>query len=129
MTEHRIRHPARAAIAGGYVLPPRPRGINPCGRAHRSIYCTTSREVQRDLERLRRSLRAKAPADGVIFSRDGYRCVVCGRAEELVADHQVPLCRGGPSTRENLITLCWPCNNSKGAKTLDEFLAYREASQ
>lgn len=57
--------------------------------------------------------------------RDNHTCQYCGLSvrEEpnllLEIDHIHPLSRGGLSTVENLQTLCWRCNRSKGAKILD----------
>lgn len=61
---------------------------------------------------------------GVVKERDGYACVQCGvsLASEphllLEVDHIMPVSRGGLSTLDNLQTLCWRCNRSKGAKIL-----------
>lgn len=57
-----------------------------------------------------------------IKSRDGYACKTCtvSLADEphllLEVDHIIPLSRGGMSVEENLQTLCWRCNRTKGAK-------------
>lgn len=57
-----------------------------------------------------------------IKTRDKHTCLQCGvsvAAEPhllLEVDHIVPVSRGGLSTEENLQTLCWRCNRSKGAK-------------
>ncbi|MEO5534139.1 MAG: HNH endonuclease signature motif containing protein [Pseudolysinimonas sp.] len=57
-----------------------------------------------------------------IKTRDRYACVQCGisvAAEPhllLEVDHIIPVSKGGPSLPENLQTLCWRCNRSKGAK-------------
>lgn len=59
-----------------------------------------------------------------IKERDGYACLHCGvsvAAEPhllLEIDHILPVSRGGLSTPDNLQTLCWKCNRSKGAKTV-----------
>ncbi|MGL3804499.1 HNH endonuclease [Paeniglutamicibacter sp. R2-26] len=59
---------------------------------------------------------------GQIKERDGYTCLQCGvsiAAEPhllLEVDHIMPVSKGGLSTPENLQTLCWKCNRSKGAK-------------
>lgn len=59
-----------------------------------------------------------------IKERDGYACLQCGVsiASEphllLEVDHIMPVSRGGLSTLENLQTLCWRCNRSKGAKII-----------
>lgn len=58
---------------------------------------------------------------GEIKARDHYACQHCGvsvAAEPhllLEVDHIVPVSRGGLSVPENLQTLCWKCNRSKGA--------------
>ena len=57
-----------------------------------------------------------------IKNRDNHACVLCGisvAAEPhllLEVDHIHPVSKGGLSTPENLQTLCWRCNRSKGAK-------------
>ena len=49
------------------------------------------------------------------FERDGWRCVECGKAGRLEADHIVPLKRGGdPWDPANLQSLCRGVNG--GAK-------------
>lgn len=55
-----------------------------------------------------------------VFERDGYRCQApgCGSWEDLQADHIHPESKGGPTTLENLQTLCRPCNMRKGAKVV-----------
>lgn len=40
-------------------------------------------------------------------------------------DHMVPLSRGGSDSWENLAIACPPCNRSKNAKTVEEFIAKR----
>lgn len=52
-----------------------------------------------------------------IYSRDGYRCRMCGRSGEycnLEIDHIKPISKGGKSTYDNLQTLCKECNKRKG---------------
>lgn len=49
-----------------------------------------------------------------VYERDGYRCRRCGAEEPLSVDHIIPRSKGGPTTLENLQTLCCPCNSSKG---------------
>ncbi|NOJ60903.1 HNH endonuclease signature motif containing protein [Arthrobacter sp. 260] len=59
-----------------------------------------------------------------IKERDHFTCQQCGisTAEApyllLEIDHIMPVSRGGLSTPENLQTLCWRCNRSKGAKVI-----------
>lgn len=61
-----------------------------------------------------------------IKQRDGYTCKKCGvsTAQEphllLEIDHIVPVSCGGLTTEDNLQTLCWKCNRTKGAKGFSE---------
>ena len=51
-----------------------------------------------------------------VYERDGYRCVECGRADNLGLDHIIPWSLNGSDKEENLRTLCGSCNSRKGAK-------------
>lgn len=59
-----------------------------------------------------------------IKERDGYTCIICQNTTEkepnllLEIDHIIPLSKGGMTKEDNLQTLCWKCNRSKGAKVL-----------
>lgn len=59
-----------------------------------------------------------------IKARDSHTCKICSISVErephllLEVDHIIPLSKGGQSSEENLQTLCWKCNRSKGAKIL-----------
>ena len=61
-----------------------------------------------------------------IKTRDNYRCCKCSLSIEdernllLEIDHIIPLSRGGITSEENLQTLCWKCNRTKGAKIVAE---------
>ena len=58
-----------------------------------------------------------------IYVRDGNRCQDCGKrfsTSELSLDHVIPLSRGGPSTWENVVCACLPCNVRKGNQLLEE---------
>lgn len=57
-----------------------------------------------------------------VLRRDGNRCQSCGRAApdvQLQVDHVIPEALGGPSTPENLRTLCADCNGGKSATPPD----------
>lgn len=60
-----------------------------------------------------------------IKERDNYTCQSCNLSiyDEanllLEIDHIIPLSKGGITSQENLQTLCWKCNRSKGSKILD----------
>lgn len=57
-----------------------------------------------------------------IKKRDNYTCQKCGLSTNdeknllLEIDHIIPISKGGMSIEENLQTLCWKCNRTKGAK-------------
>lgn len=51
-----------------------------------------------------------------VMERDAYRCRHCGTHLALTCDHVVAESRGGPTTLDNLQTLCQPCNSRKGAR-------------
>jgi hypothetical protein len=59
-----------------------------------------------------------------IKQRDRYACVNCrvSLAAEphllLEVDHIMPVSKGGLSVPQNLQTLCWRCNRSKGARVI-----------
>lgn len=62
-----------------------------------------------------------------IKSRDHYSCLQCGVSVSvephllLEVDHIMPVSKGGLSTPDNLQTLCWRCNRTKGAKVVGEY--------
>ncbi len=57
-----------------------------------------------------------------IKQRDGFACRKCGVSVEkeptllLEIDHIIPVSKGGLTEENNLQTLCWRCNRTKGAK-------------
>lgn len=59
-----------------------------------------------------------------IKTRDNHTCKLCGlstmKEENLLLeiDHIIPLSKGGITSEQNLQTLCWKCNRSKGTKIL-----------
>ena len=59
-----------------------------------------------------------------IKKRDNYTCKYCHNNLEkepnllLEIDHIIPLSKGGITSEENLQTLCWKCNRSKGSKII-----------
>lgn len=48
-----------------------------------------------------------------VYERDEFACVYCGSTEDLSCDHDIPVSKGGPTTYENLVTACRPCNSRK----------------
>lgn len=58
-----------------------------------------------------------------IFERDGHRCVYCLDEDgPFHLDHVQPFSRGGATDIGNLVVACKPCNLSKRAKSLSEWL-------
>ena len=59
-----------------------------------------------------------------IKERDNYTCKVCGNSIHvepnllLEIDHIIPVSKGGATVEENLQTLCWRCNRTKGDKLI-----------
>lgn len=54
-----------------------------------------------------------------VWKRDGGKCVICGAADELHFDHDLPYSLGGTSVKaENVQLLCGRHNLAKGAKIL-----------
>src|SRR3954467_6780040 len=50
-----------------------------------------------------------------IFARDEWTCQYCGSAHaHLTVDHVIPRSKGGPSSWDNVVTCCAPCNRRKG---------------
>lgn len=57
-----------------------------------------------------------------VFARDNFTCQYCGdRGVRLECDHVVPIAKGGLTDMGNLVTACFVCNRSKGAKLLSEW--------
>lgn len=60
-----------------------------------------------------------------ILDRDNHTCKMCGASTTqepnllLEVDHIKPLSKGGMTTEDNLQTLCWRCNRSKGSKYIE----------
>lgn len=62
-----------------------------------------------------------------IYLRDGAACVYCGDGIDdgavLTLDHLHPHVRGGGNGATNLVTACKRCNDSRGARPLEQFVA------
>lgn len=60
-----------------------------------------------------------------IKERDHFTCCNCSNSTEqepnllLEIDHIMPLSKGGKTEVDNLQTLCWKCNRSKGSKVVE----------
>lgn len=58
-----------------------------------------------------------------IFERDKNACQYCGGVfdrKDLNLDHVIPRDRGGPTSWENIVCSCVPCNTRKGNRTPSE---------
>jgi 5-methylcytosine-specific restriction endonuclease McrA len=71
------------------------------------IRLVTFVKVPRDTHRRKITRRA-------VFARDGWTCQYCGSRSNLTVDHVIPRSKGGPSSWENIVASCAPCNRRKG---------------
>lgn len=73
---------------------------------------------------VRQIFKSKVPFSRTnVFIRDSYECQYCGasvtdKTGEL--EHVVPISRSGPTSYENCVTACNPCNKRKGNRTPEE---------
>jgi len=51
-----------------------------------------------------------------VLERDRHQCTRCGATEDLQVHHVVAAEDGGPTTLENLITLCADCHDAAEAE-------------
>lgn len=60
----------------------------------------------------------------MVIERDNFTCTRCGTFLELACEvhHVVPVCRGGPTVRENLTTLCSTCHDGVHAELSVEII-------
>ena len=59
----------------------------------------------------------------VLFNRDSWKCQYCGQElvySAITVDHVIPVSKGGPTTWQNCVAACKPCNKKKANKMLDE---------
>ena len=55
-----------------------------------------------------------------VFLRDRFRCQYCGEkhpSADLTFDHVIPKCMGGPTSWDNVVAACSPCNVRKDNAT------------
>lgn len=61
-----------------------------------------------------------------LLAKWDYACAYCGTTDvPLNLDHIVPRARGGSNRVSNLVCACVTCNEKKGARPVEEFLADR----
>lgn len=64
-----------------------------------------------------------------LFEKFGRKCVYCGKSDvSLNIDHVVPRARGGSNRLSNLVLACVECNQTKGARTQEDFLHGKPAT-
>ena len=71
------------------------------------IRLVTYVRIPRDTHRRKITRRA-------VFARDDWTCQYCGARSNLTVDHVIPRSKGGPSSWENIVASCAPCNRRKG---------------
>lgn len=52
-----------------------------------------------------------------LFLRDNHTCQYCQKkfhARNLTKDHVIPRSRGGPTSWDNIVSCCSPCNHARG---------------
>lgn len=86
-----------------------------------------NRWSRRQREERRRTRKLELLAD---FTREDWNrcldafnhsCAYCGSKGDLQQDHFVPLSKGGPYTRTNIVPACVSCNSSKGNRDFFEW--------
>lgn len=61
------------------------------------------------------------------FDEQEGKCYWCGKElKEYHVDHVIPVIRGGSDDPDNIVLSCPFCNQSKGSKSIEEWLAYLE---
>ena len=58
-----------------------------------------------------------------IMTRDGFSCQYCGKKltiSQLTYDHVRPRSQKGPTSWENIVSACYPCNGKKRNRTPEE---------
>ena len=58
-----------------------------------------------------------------VFNRDKNKCGYCGKqfpVKDLTIDHIIPRDAGGTTNWDNVITCCFPCNQMKANRLLNE---------
>lgn len=54
-----------------------------------------------------------------VLARDGFKCVYCGMKATTI-DHVIPESKGGPTSYDNCVAACLPCNRKKEDYYLEE---------
>ena len=86
-------------------------------------------EWKRMSQRKRKAMRAASKCDlspSDISAIVSVPCRKCGAASDLTLAHDIPVSRGGETTRENCFSLCRSCNSRMHTKTWNEFVNMEE---
>jgi len=79
--------------------------------------------VIRFLRAIRGTKRAIKFSRENVYARDSGKCQYCARRvprQEATYDHVVPRIQGGPTTWDNVVIACVPCNQRKGGRTPEQ---------
>lgn len=108
-------------------------------KARRELRAKTHPEERRTINRNSRARRRKAKGRHTkfdverLFNKQNGLCVGIDCCAILVfgyhVDHKTPLSRGGSNWSRNLQLLCPSCNDSKGTKTMREWILTRQFSR
>ena len=88
------------------------------------IRCLESKLTASEFVKEQRILMTKKLRE-FIKKRDNFTCCKCGNSTNkepnllLEIDHIIPVAKGGCTVEDNLQTLCWKCNRSKGDKIIN----------
>ncbi len=92
-------------------------GISPLGAELAALVPALQAKPQRHpVRRTKRTEeRAPIPRDDriYVYLRDGFKCNWCSATEHLTLDHITPWSAGGSDHVDNLLTLCWTCNEHR----------------
>lgn len=53
----------------------------------------------------------------------GRRCFYCQASGDLWIDHVIPIAKGGPNTKSNIVPSCEMCNRKKSKRSAEQFRA------
>ncbi len=98
-----------------------------CGKEFQTNHqgkLTCSKECRKKRDRIR-EFRNKEISDFVIFERDGFRCVYCGKSSvedgvRLEIEHIYPIKKEGSADLFNIVTACSVCNGQKSAMIISD---------
>jgi 5-methylcytosine-specific restriction endonuclease McrA len=86
-------------------------------------YAVRMPSVIRFLRAIRGTKRAIKFSRENVYARDNGKCQYCGLKvprHEATYDHVVPRIQGGPTTWDNVVIACVPCNQRKGGRTPEQ---------